>query len=70
MPPDPRDAEFIEAAIAALIGLIVAVHRGEPPLIFAEANRLFAVIVEHDALRKGERPDDEHVRRAIAALCR
>jgi hypothetical protein len=67
MPPDPRDAEFIERVCSAVTGLIVATHRGDRLRLIGELNRLLHAIIEHNATL-GERPGDEALRRAVARL--
>ena len=67
MSHDPRDAECAERIVAAVIGLIRAVHEGQPKRIFGQIETLLTVIIERKAIL-AERPSDEALRRAIRRL--
>jgi hypothetical protein len=66
-PPDPRDAALIEAVVAAVRGLVLAVERREPEQVAGEMTKLLHAVIAHNAAI-GERPGDEALRRAVAAL--
>jgi hypothetical protein len=65
--PDPRDAEFISAFCSAVTGLMWAVHRGDGPAVMGQVAALVNTIIEHNKTL-GDRPCDEPLRRAVAAL--
>jgi hypothetical protein len=67
MPPDPRDAEYIDTIVAANLGMIRAVHQGDRLQLIGELNRLLHAIIEHNATL-ADRQDDEALRRAVIAL--
>ena len=68
MPPDPRDAELVEAIVGAVRGMILAVHGNDNLRLMGEMAVLVNAIITHKRALETERPGDEHLRRAVAAL--
>jgi hypothetical protein len=64
--PDDRDAEFIEAIVAAVTGLVVAVERGDRLQVIGGVNQLLTALIE----RRDVRPRAEALRRAVAQMSR
>ena len=67
MQPDASDGVFTRQVAATIGGLLWAVHRGDERQIAGEIVVLLNVITAHLATL-GERPGDEPLRRAVAAL--
>ena len=67
MQPDPRQDEFVAAAVASIRGLVLAHVRVDHPAIAAEVGRLLGACARYTSAL-AERPGDEPLRRAVMAL--